>query len=300
MVKAVRRAVEIGATTIQVFGDNPTAWRRRQALPAELPAFRDALAGADIAPLAMHGPYLVNLAGADDDLWDRSLEALIGELHTGAGYGAAFVNIHLGSHRGAGTESGIARVARGVAWALAGADPTPEAPLLVLENSAGGGDGIGGTIEEMAAIQEAVAAAGAPLDRTAFCLDTAHLWAAGYEISRPEEVDRVLERFDAVLGPGRIAMIHLNDAKTALGSHSDRHQHVGAGSIGPAGMARLLTHPQLADVPYYLETPGMDEGYDAVNMERIRLLIAGERLPDLPPEAHRAKGARSRTAPRPE
>ena len=311
MVKAADRADAIGAAALQVFADNPTAWRRRTDPPRELPAFRARLAELDLGPTATHAAYLINLAGTDEAFWGRSVSALAAELRMGAAYGAAFVNVHVGSHRGDSPEGGIGRLARGMAAALDevaaldaaarasedGAPPTagPSAtPLLVLENSAGGGDGIGSTLEELAAIAEAAVQAGVAEGTFGFCLDTAHLWGAGYDLSDPAVLDDVLLRFDTLLGPRRLAMLHLNDSKVPLGSHGDRHQHLGAGAIGERGMRALLSHPRLADVPAYLETPGMDEGWDARNMERVRVLIAGEALPQLDEAALELPGSRSR------
>jgi deoxyribonuclease-4 len=286
MVKAALRAAEVGANTIQVFSDNPSAWKRRAEPPAELGAFRAALAEHDIAPLAIHGPYLLNLAGPDETIWERSIDTLARELRAAAAYGASFVNIHLGSHRGSGVEVGIGRIGSAVEGVLAAVPPGPSgAPLLVLENSAGGGDGIGGTVEELAAVLDAIESRGGDGSRIAFCLDTAHAWGSGYELSRPEATDALLERLDILLGYGRIAMVHLNDSRAGLGSHADRHEHIGAGQIGGIGMGHILRHERLRGVPFYLETPGMDEGFDAVNMDRVRLLLQGEPLPPLPAEA---------------
>ena len=282
MVHAVERGQEIGAAVLQVFADNPTAWRRRTAPPAELPAFRARLAELGFGPTAVHAAYLINLAGADEDFWARSVEGLAAELRMAVPYGAAFVVVHAGSHRGTSPEAGRVRLGLGMARALSAAGPLPDGPLLVLENSAGGGDAVGVRLEELAEILEEASRQGADEERLKVCLDTAHLWAAGYEISRPEGLDEVLHRFDELLGPSRLAMLHLNDAKAGLGSHADRHQHLGAGQIGPLGLGHLLRHERLARVPAYLETPGMDEGFDAVNMARARLLIADEPLPDLP------------------
>ena len=312
MVKAVDRALAIGATCLQVFADNPSAWRRRPAPPADLPAFRARLLADDVLPLAVHGPYLLNLAASDETIWGRTIETLVAELRMASTYGAAYLNVHIGSHRGHGTEIGVGRIAEAVRRVLAevppvagdpppvpaGVRPVRGGPLLVLEDSAGGGDGLGGTVEELAAIQEAIAGAGAETARVAFCLDTAHAWGAGYAISRPLEVDRLLAALDAALGPGRIAMVHLNDSRAALGSHVDRHEHIGAGAIGAAGLRAILLHPSLASVPFYLETPDMDEGFDAVNMERVRTILRGDPLPELPAAPVRTRGARTRTGPR--
>jgi deoxyribonuclease-4 len=133
--------------------------------------------------------------------------------------------------------------------------------------------------------------------RTGFCLDTAHLWAAGYPIDTAGGVDDTLATVEATLTLDRVRLVHLNDSRSELGSHSDRHEHVGAGRIGGEGLARVLTHPGLAQVTYLLETPGMDEGYDAINLARARALVEGRRLADLPPEAFHTRSAKGRSAP---
>jgi deoxyribonuclease-4 len=297
MVKAADRAKEIGADALQIFGDNPTAWRRRSAPPTELDAFRERLRTHDIAPLAIHAAYLINLAGPRDEFYRRSLEVLCHELDTGRSYGGRFVNVHTGSHGNTSLREGIERLADGVSSVLGERDDDPDAPQLVLENSAGGGFAIGATVEELADILDAIAARGIDDRRVAICLDVAHLWAAGYRLSEPDETDALLDAVDSRFGLDRLVMIHLNDSKSELGSRLDRHEHVGAGRIGERGMAHLLRHPRLAHAAYYIETPGMDEGYDAINVDRARRLLAGERLEPLPPEAMNLRGSRSRSAP---
>ena len=129
------------------------------------------------------------------------------------------------------------------------------------------------------------------------CLDTAHLWGAGIRLDRADELDAFLGDLDARVGIGRVAMVHLNDSRSEPGSHTDRHQHIGAGQIGEVGLRNVLCHPSLAGAAFYLETPGMDEGYDAVNLARARDILAGRPLATLPPEALEMRGSRSRTAP---
>ena len=301
LLKAADRAIEIGASAVQVFTDNPTAWRRRTELPPELAEFRARLAAADIGPLAVHAPYLVNLCGADEEFWQRSVATMVGELSVGAAFGARLVNLHIGSHRGLGREEGIRRLVLGLRQVVdeAGADLPAGAhqlPQLVLENSPGMGDGIGSTIEDLADIEEAAAGAGVPASAFGFCLDSAHLWAAGYRIDGAAGVDALIGRIDQVLGRERVVMIHLNDAKTACGSRRDRHEHIGAGMIGESGFAALLTHSWLAGLPSFLETPGMDAGYDAINLERVRLIARGEPLPALPAVASAVGKGRKRSA----
>jgi deoxyribonuclease-4 len=297
MVRAVERAHEIGLDTLQVFSDNPTAWRRRTEPPRELPAFRARLDELGMGPIAIHASYLVNLAGSDSIFIERSAAVLRSELEIAPSFAARFVNSHIGSHRGTDVETGIARLADGVSQVLGEVDDAPDGATLVLENSSGSGDGLGSSLEEIAAILDAIAARGIPARRVAVCLDTAHLWGAGFPISDPVAVDRLIGDVDRLIGLDRLVMIHLNDSRAALGSRADRHEHVGAGSIGAAGLHALLCDPRLVHVTYYLETPGMDEGYDAVNAARVRDLIAGRPLADLPPEAMNLRGSRARAHP---
>ncbi len=299
--RAAERARLIGATAVQVFADNPTAWRRRLEPPTGIDTFRERLSALDIGPLAIHASYLVNLCGADEESWRRSIDSLVAELRMGERYGAQFLNVHIGSHRGLGRDAGMARLATGLRAVGDEVGESPATPMLVLENSAGTGDGVGSRLEDLVDILEAAARAGVDPDRIGFCLDTAHLWGVGYRIDDPDEVDRLLARVDAELGPGRLKMIHLNDSKAPRGSLRDRHEHIGAGQIGPRGMHAWLTHPRLADVPAFLETPGMDIGYDRVNMDRVRGLIRGEELPQLPARAftlHRDRPRMARKGPR--
>ena len=300
MRKAAERAAAIGASTVQVFTDNPTAWRRRPTLPEELPRFRELLAAADVGPIAVHAPYLINLAGPEHRFHEQSVAVLANEIVVARAWGAAFLNVHIGSHVGDGVEVGIDRLTRGLAEAFRRSDEDgrPERDVVVvLENGSGGGFGLGASIEELAAIDAAVRSAGVPDGRLGFCLDAAHLWGAGYPIDTAAGVDDVLAAFDAAIGLDRLKLVHLNDSRSEPGSRADRHEHVGAGRIGPHGLARFLTHPGLAHVLYLLETPGMDEGYDAINLERARTLARGEPLPALPPAAFRLRSSRGRSAP---
>jgi deoxyribonuclease-4 len=283
-VRAAERAAQIGAWTLQIFSDNPTAWRRRPDLPTEAAAFRARLGELDLGPLAIHAAYLVNLAGPDQILFARSVEVLRRELEIAPAFGARFVNVHAGSHRGSSVEAGIERLTDGLAAAMLNVDVGPDAPLVVIENSSGGGDGIGVTIGELAGIADAAAARGLD-DRVHFCLDTAHLWGAGYDISDPAVVDSVLEEFDRDIGLDRLAMIHLNDTASGLGSRHDRHTHLGEGRIGHEALAYLLGHEALRRAAFYFETPGMEEGFDAVNMSRIYDMAAGRSLRKRPETA---------------
>ena len=295
LLRAARRARQIGATALQIFSDNPTAWRRRPEPPPDASAFVEYCAREAITPIAIHASYLINLAGSTEPFASQSLEGLIHELQRAPAYGASLVNTHIGSHRGHGRDGGLRRIASSVAAAAASA---PQGVRLVLENSSGGGDLLGSTIEELAEILAGAAALDARAARSvAFCLDTAHLWGAGYDISSPDGAERVIDRFAEVIGLDRLAMIHLNDSRSLLASRTDRHEHVGAGRIGPLGLRAFLRDPRLAGITFVMETPGVDEGYDAVNMRRAWSLYAGaETLPVLPPKAFKLTRRSTRLA----
>ncbi len=321
MVKAAERAAAIGAEALQIFSDNPTAWERRAEPSAEIEPFRAVLDRHAIAPLAIHGSYLINLAGADTAFHDGSVGLLAAELAAARRFGARFVNIHIGSHRGAGVEVGIERLVEGVRRALATdaatetAEPGDAAtshaasiaddassidPVITLENSAGGGWGLGVDVAQLAQIAAALDAAGLPRARVAFCLDTAHLWGAGTDLREPAVVDRLVSAFADEIGLDRLPLIHLNDTKAELGSRNDRHEHLGAGRIGPDGIAAILREPRLRDATYVIETPGMEEGFDAINLARAVALARGEPLAPLPPGALTLRGNRAKAASPPE
>jgi deoxyribonuclease-4 len=236
-------------------------------------------------PVAVHAAYLANLAGPNPVFREKTIELLRHELRVAPEYGAAFVNVHIGSHMGTGVEAGVARVAEAVERILDAVPHGDDGALLVLENSAGGGNGIGESVEELVAIHEALAKRGVDLARIGYCLDSAHLWGAGIAMRGETEIDRLVERFDARIGLDRLVMIHYNDSKAEHGSKLDRHQHIGGGEVGLRGLAALIEHPRLAHVNYYLETPGMEEGWDRLNVERtIQLAQGAKRLKPLPAE----------------
>ena len=298
LMRAARRARQIGATALQIFSDNPTAWRRRQEAPRDATAFVAYLEKAGIRPVAVHASYLINLAGSAEPFASQSRAGLVHELQRAPEYGATLVNTHIGSHRGGGLEAGIQRIAENVAAALAEA---PSGVRLVLENSSGGGDNLGSTIEELARILETTASlSGDHASPLAFCLDTAHLWGAGYDVAETEAVLALIDRFDELLGVDRLALVHLNDSRSLRGSKNDRHEHLGAGEIGPAGLGVFLRDTRLASAAaFMLETPGVEAGYDAVNMRRARMLYDGaSELPVLPARAFRLTRHATRVPPK--
>jgi deoxyribonuclease IV len=281
LARVARRSAVIGASTLQIFTDNPTAWRRRERPPGEALEFRRLLVELDLGPIAIHAPYLVNLAGPDDALFIRSVDMVRHELEGAPEFGARFVNVHVGSHRGAGLEAGIDRLAEGLEIALGGPGHRPGAPMLVLENPSGGGHTIGSTVEELAMVLDAAAARGID-GRLGVCLDVAHLWGAGYDVGDPGAIDALLDRFERLIGLERLVMVHLNDSVSARGSRHDHHTHLGEGRVGRVGLAHFLGHRTLGHATFYMEVPDVDRGYDAVNMARLGDLMAGRPLTEGP------------------
>jgi deoxyribonuclease-4 len=281
---AAERARLVGASVIQVFTDDPKAWVPRTEPHPELDSFRALLAEQDV-PVLVHASYLVNLATPDDRVFERSVERMRRELLAGAAMGAVAVNVHVGSHRGAGVSEGVERAGEAIARVFAGLDGAPASgpdaapmPRLVLEDSAGQGDSLGVTIEELGRILDAAERRQVDRERLGVCLDTAHLWGAGFALDDPGALDDLLASVDRTLGPDGLAMVHLNDSLAPRGSRADRHQHIGEGRIGVVGLGHLVRHPRLAGIPLILETPDMDQGWDAVNMARVRSLLAGTSL----------------------
>ena len=286
LVKAADRAASVGAMGLQIFTGNPTGWARRAELPKELPQFRARMKEHGFGPLAVHAAYLANLAGPRPEIREKSIALLQYELRVAPEYGASFVNVHIGSHLGTGVEAGVKRVAEAVEQILDGVPKASSDALLVLENSAGGGNGIGESLEELIAIHEAMAKQRVDMSRVGYCLDSAHLWGAGVAMSDIDQLDRVVNEFDRRIGLEKLVMIHYNDSKAAHGSKLDRHQHIGGGEVGARGLAALISHPKLAHAAYYLETPGMEEGWDRLNVDRTIQLAQGNlKLKPLPAES---------------
>jgi deoxyribonuclease-4 len=280
LLRAARRSRQIGGRALQIFTDNPTAWRRRPEPPLEAPEFVDYGEREGLRTIAVHASYLINLAGSAEPFASRSRDGLIVEMHRAPSYGATIVNTHIGSHRGIGAATGLKRIVTNVRAVLAS---SPANVRLALENSSGGGDMLGSSVEELARILEGV---GGDQDRLAFCLDTAHLWGAGYDIADADGATAVIDRFEELIGLDRLALVHLNDSRSELGSRMDRHEHLGAGRIGPIGLGTLLRDPRLRGTTFIMETPGAGEGWDAVNMRRAWMLWGGAtELPVLPSKA---------------
>src|SRR5438270_7919093 len=248
-VKAARIAQEIGCNAIQIFAGNPTDWRRAGDNPAACAAFAQAVRVCELDPVVIHAPYLINLASPDDFIWEKSIALLTWTLQRGALLGARYVVFHTGSHRGSGVEAGIARIVQAIARIL---PETPPEVMLLLENDVGAGNSLGYSFEQLGAVLDLLAEYAG---RLGVCLDTAHLWGAGYDISSAVATRQLLHHFDETIGLSHLKVIHLNDTQMALGSHRDVHARLGEGIIGEEGLRALLSDPRLDHTAVLLETP---------------------------------------------
>jgi deoxyribonuclease-4 len=243
-------------------------WRAGVSDPADVKRFRDARARFDLAPLAIHCNYLVNLATLDPVVRERSIASFRGELDRAAIIGAEYLVLHPGNFKGQSIEQGIAAFVLGLAEAAHGfRDP---GLIVLLENTVGSGSQIGRKFEELRMIRDL---AGSETDLSlAYCLDTCHLLASGYDVARAGGLKQTVGDADRVLGLDLVKLIHANDSKGALDSHLDRHANIGEGEIGEAGFRRILTHAALRTKPFILETPVDEEGDDKRNVDALKRL----------------------------
>lgn len=261
--KAIDRAEEMGAETIQIFSGAPQAWRRKEYRPQEVEAYKARVAETGIEPAFVHGVYLVNLATDNPDLLAKSLDALVHDMNACRLLRALGVIFHIGSHRGAGYEQRFRQVVDSVRRVV---EATPEETWLILENSAGMGGAVGSKFEELGRIVREV---GSP--RVKVCLDTQHMFAAGYDVKTKRGLEAAMSEFDAEVGVDRLVAVHANDSKCPLAGGVDRHENIGEGHIGLDGLENVMSHPAFRDMPFLLEVPGFDnQGPDRQNVEILK------------------------------
>ena len=266
--RSATTAAELGANTFQIFSSSPRQWKASvPSAPAIelLNAFRKKY---DLTPLVIHDNYLINLASANEGIRKESIEAFRGELVRGIAMGAEYLVAHPGNYKGQTIEQGIFHFLQGVAAAADGL--VFDKLMLLVECTAGAGAQIGGRLEELHAIREyAAQMTHLPVG---FCLDTCHLLVSGYDIATEDGFKKTVAEADRILGLDHVRVIHANDSKGALGSHMDRHEHIGQGYIGLDGFRRILTHPKLRNKAFILETPVDHEGDDQRNLDTLKLL----------------------------
>lgn len=279
------RAVAMGAEAVQVFSSNPRTWQTRWPEPEETDALVHGLAERHL-PLFFHTIYLINMASPDEALRYRSAQALAHALALGALAGAAGVVTHVGSHRGDGFEQARGRVVETALHSVELAEQScaaqgfePRLPPLLLETTVGAGAVVGGCLDEVAVMVDDISTALDGRIAMGICLDTAHLFAAGYPIHEADGLDSFIEALGAHGLSGKTGLVHLNDSSAAFASHRDRHENPGDGCIGYEGLGRVVRHPALSAVPFVLEVPGADgRGPDAANVAVVKRMRQGKAL----------------------
>lgn len=258
--EAADRARELGCNTMQIFSRNPRGWQAMALNDADAAEFKKRRLKKDIAPLLVHIPYIINLASPDDGLYKKSIDAYIGDIRRADSLNAEFFITHLGSHLGSGEEEGIKRFKDALNIVIEKAEPKT---TILLETTAGSGSSLGYKFEHIADMIKGVRRG----EKIGVCLDTQHIYAAGYDIV--SDLDGVIKKFDAIIGLSRLKAIHLNDSKSPLGSRVDRHEHIGKGEIGLEAFRKILNHPKLKTLPFIMETPKKSPKDDINNMKRV-------------------------------
>ena len=260
-------ARKLGCDTFQMFTRNPRGWKFSRLVDEEVQGFRKKTSEYDLSPIVTHMPYLPNLSSPKKAIYNKSVKSLTSELERCRILGIPYVVTHLGSHLGKGADIGLGNLVSAINVALG---ENENEVTLLLENTAGTKNSMGSTFEEIRRIINGIE----NKKRVGVCLDTAHAFAAGYDIRTPDGVDQTLKRFDSILGLDRLKVIHLNDSKGELGCGRDRHEHIGLGYIGDEGFRALLKHEATRGVPFILETPIDDRRGAEGDMKKARDLAA--------------------------
>jgi deoxyribonuclease-4 len=264
--EAPARAKRIGATAMQIFTKMANRWAERACEDEECKSFREALADTEVAKISAHDSYLINLASPDETLRARSFDSFLSELRRCEALGLDYLVSHPGNFMD-DRASGIARNAESIGAAL---EAVPGGTTILMETTAGSGTSIGSSFEEMAELIRQVP--GKVRRRVGVCIDTAHIFAAGYDLS--SDYDGVMRRFDDVIGLRRLKMMHLNDSKAPLGSRRDRHELIGEGAIGERAFRHIMNDPRLARVAKVIETPKHEPDVtDRAMLERLKSYI---------------------------
>ncbi len=260
---AVDRAVERSCTTFQIFTRNPRGWKFKQLANDEVKNFVEKLASSGIGPAVAHMPYLPNLASPKKSIYAMSLKTLIAELDRCGRLEIPYLVTHLGSHLGRGMEVGFERIINACNTALS---RVKNDVMLLLENTAGTRNSMGSSFDDIRHIIGHITAR----ERVGVCFDTCHGFAAGYDLRNVEAVQETIAAFDKILGIRLLKAIHINDSKGKLGSHIDRHEHIGMGFIGDEGFRAILHHESLKDLLFILETPIDNRRDDFGNLRKVR------------------------------
>jgi deoxyribonuclease IV len=259
--KAIERGVETRSDAIQIFNQNPRAWRPTTYSDEQLDAYDQAFRSSRVKALLIHAVYLLNPASEDREIRKKTLTSLVASLRAGDALGATAVVLHPGSAKKGDVKKAIGRAGKVIAEALKESNSCP----LHLENTAGAGGTLGRSFEELASLIDASGDDG----RLGLCLDSCHLLASGYDIRTTDSLREVLDECDSRVGLKRLGALHLNDSQTPLGSNRDRHACVGQGELGERGCAVFLSEPRFESLPLILETPGA--GQERIMADQVAL-----------------------------
>jgi deoxyribonuclease-4 len=266
--QAILRGKSIGCETIQLFVANPNRWQTKPFKQVDVARFQAIYAENQVRPVIAHDIYLINLGSPDAEMWAKSLAAFEDEVRRCAQLGIPYLVMHPGAHMGAGEKAGLKRIAE--ALDLVRERVGPVEVMVLLETTAGQGTVLGHHFEQLAEMMALVKEA----SWLGVCLDTCHVFAAGYDLRTPEGYAQTWDEFERVIGLKRLAFIHLNDSKGCLGCHLDRHEHIGKGQIGLEAFRLLLNDLRLRHLPMCLETPkGPEMQEDIENLAVLRSLI---------------------------
>jgi len=265
LYEAFDAAAALGCNTMQFFSRSPQRWRQDKFLAAQdIAEFRKRGDSSGIRPVFIHIPYLINLASPNPRLYKASIEAYVEDILEAHALGADYIVTHMGSHKDTTEIGGIHRLTRALNKII---DRTNNTPVgILLENTSGSGSWLGYKFSH----QRKVIAGLRDKNRVGLCVDTAHAYLAGFDLATQAGFDRLRGEIDKNVGLSQVRLIHLNDVRGKLGSHQDRHEHIGRGGIGRAGIRRIINHPALRELPFILETPRDSVDADAINLKAVR------------------------------
>ena len=265
---AIERAVRIGCTTLQMFVKNNNQWKGKALSDEDVATYKDALSKARIGPVVVHDTYLINLCASDRSILRKSRDALTDELQRCEKLGVDYLNFHPGAHMGRGEKEGIERIAESLN--MIHTRTKGFRVKSVIESTAGQGTALGYKFEQLKDMIDLVD----EQERMAVCIDTCHIFAAGYDIVSEEGYHRTFREFDDIIGLDRLVAFHVNDSKRELGSRVDRHEHIGKGKIGLEGFRLIMNDERFVNIPKILETPKSDDMHEDVeNMAVLKGLI---------------------------
>lgn len=261
----------IGCSAVQLFTKSPKQWFGSAPSAEAVEKFQAVREETGILFVCAHDSYLINLASAAEEVMEKSLRAFTSELEYADALGLSWVVTHMGAHLNKGEDEAYSRLIVSLNSILDAGDKAGQQVGIVLETTAGQGTGLGWQFEQIARVLEGVG----HHPRVGVCLDTCHVFVAGYDLCEPEAYEITLTQFDNTIGLSNLKIIHANDAKKPLGSRVDRHEHIGNGEIGVAAFTRLVNDPRLSHLPFIVETPDSEEMH-AVNVKRLRDFVARE------------------------